>query len=185
MYFVFAIFVLQLQCFTLEMLSTMWMRAMDMWRSKCGEREPICQRLAQSLYALVSLSLSLQKVSSLLHTTVFLLSLYVLRHLSLLWFLPPSSASLSVLPPAGIDYMGISRNLDFAPGVSMQTFRVTILDDLGHPELEGTETFDLVLRMPGNGILGEPTKATVFINDSVSDCKGFDFLLPGIFYCDS
>lgn len=82
-----------------------------------------------------------------------------------------SSPSLSVLPPAGIDYMGISRNLDFAPGVSMQTFRVTILDDLGHPELEGTETFGLVLRMPVHGILGEPAKATVFINDSVSDCK--------------
>lgn len=67
--------------------------------------------------------------------------------------------------------MGISRNLDFAPGVSMQTFRVTILDDLGQPELEGIETFDLVLRMPVNGILGEPAKAKVFINDSVSDSK--------------
>lgn len=80
-------------------------------------------------------------------------------------------SSHSVLPPAGIDYVGISRNLDFAPGVSMQTFRVTILDDLGQPELEGTESFDLVLRMAVNGILGEPGKATVFINDSVSDCK--------------
>lgn len=67
--------------------------------------------------------------------------------------------------------MGISRNLDFAPGVSMQTVRVTILDDLGQPELEGLETFELVLRMPVNGILGEPAKAKVFINDSVSDCK--------------
>lgn len=55
----------------------------------------------------------------------------------------------------------------------MQTFKVTILDDLGQPELEGTESFELVLRMPVNGILGEPGKATVFINDSVSDCKCF------------
>lgn len=78
---------------------------------------------------------------------------------------------LSVLPPAGIDYVGISHNLDFAPGVSMQTFKVTILDDLGQPQLEGTESFELVLRMPVHGILGEPAKATVFINDSVSDCK--------------
>lgn len=77
----------------------------------------------------------------------------------------------SVPPAAGVDYVGISRNLDFAPGVSMQTFRVTILDDLGQPELEGTESFELVLRMPVNGILGEPGKAKVFINDSVSDCK--------------
>lgn len=65
----------------------------------------------------------------------------------------------------------------------MQTFRVTILDDLGQPELEGTESFELVLRMPVNGILGEPGKATVFINDSISDCKWFYitlFLLPNL-----
>ncbi|KAM9846954.1 FRAS1-related extracellular matrix protein 2-like [Aulostomus maculatus] len=79
---------------------------------------------------------------------------------------------------AGIDYVGISRNLDFAPGVSMLTFRVNILDDLGQPELEGTETFDLVLRMPVNGILGEPGKATVFINDSVSDLPKVQFREP-------
>lgn len=53
----------------------------------------------------------------------------------------------------------------------MQTIRVTILDDLGQPELEGIEMFELVLRMPVNGILGEPAKAKVFIDDSVSDCK--------------
>lgn len=76
-----------------------------------------------------------------------------------------------ILFTAGIDYVGISHNLDFAPGVSTQTFRVIILDDLGQPELEGIESFELVLRMPVNGILGEPGKATVFINDSVSDCE--------------
>lgn len=65
--------------------------------------------------------------------------------------------------------MGISKNLDFAPGVNMQTIRVTILDDLGQPRLEGTEKFELVLRLPSNAILGEPAKATIFINDSISD----------------
>ncbi|XP_068440165.1 FRAS1-related extracellular matrix protein 2b [Clinocottus analis] len=76
---------------------------------------------------------------------------------------------------AGVDYVGISRNLDFAPGVTMQTFRVTILDDLGQPVLEGVERFELVLRMPMNGILGEPTKANILINDSISDLPKVQF----------
>uniref|UniRef100_A0A8C5BJV7 FRAS1 related extracellular matrix 2b n=1 Tax=Gadus morhua TaxID=8049 RepID=A0A8C5BJV7_GADMO len=70
---------------------------------------------------------------------------------------------------AGEDYVGISRSLDFAPGVSVQTVRVAVLDDLGQPRLEGAESFQLVLRMPMNGVLGDPSKTTVLINDSVSD----------------
>ncbi|KAM8940061.1 FRAS1-related extracellular matrix protein 3 [Pelodytes ibericus] len=76
---------------------------------------------------------------------------------------------------AGTDYVGISRNLDFAPGVNMQSFRVVILDDLGKPALEGLEKFELILRMPMNGVLGEPSKATVTINDTISDLPKVQF----------
>lgn len=72
---------------------------------------------------------------------------------------------------AGEDYTGISRNLDFAPGVTMQTVRVYIQDDLGQPRLEGEETFELVLRMPMNAVLGSPEHTVITINDTVSDCK--------------
>ncbi|PKU40739.1 fras1-related extracellular matrix protein 2 [Limosa lapponica baueri] len=86
-----------------------------------------------------------------------------------------SRKSEPITAEAGVDYVGISRNLDFSPGVNMQTFRVVILDDLGQPVLEGTEKFELVLRMPMNAALGEPSKATIFINDSVSDLPKMQF----------
>ena len=79
--------------------------------------------------------------------------------------------NICIFFPAGIDYAGISRNLDFAPGVTMQNVRVYIMDDLGQPLREGAETFELVLRMPMNAVLGAPSLSVVTINDTVSDCK--------------
>ncbi|XP_077984509.1 extracellular matrix protein 3-like [Glandiceps talaboti] len=79
---------------------------------------------------------------------------------------------------AGQDYNGISKNLDFAPGVTMQTVRIIILDDLGQPVLEGPETFELVLRMPVGAALGQPDMSVVTINDSVSDLPKMSFRDP-------
>ena len=54
----------------------------------------------------------------------------------------------------------------FYSGVSIQRFPVRIVDDLGRPELEGVEAFDVVLRMPVGGAIGAPNRTTVFINDT-------------------
>uniref|UniRef100_A0A8C4NEW7 FRAS1 related extracellular matrix 2a n=1 Tax=Eptatretus burgeri TaxID=7764 RepID=A0A8C4NEW7_EPTBU len=75
---------------------------------------------------------------------------------------------------AGVDYVGISQILDFQPGVTMQSLHITILDDLGQPVLEGPERFELVLRMPVNAVLGEPSTISVLINDSFSDREFFE-----------
>ncbi|XP_071087584.1 FRAS1-related extracellular matrix protein 2-like [Haliotis cracherodii] len=81
---------------------------------------------------------------------------------------PPSAKS-------GLDYIAVNKNLDFAPGVTMQTVRITVLDDLGKPRLEGTETFQVVLRMPMAAMLGEPSNSVIMINDSYSDVPSMQF----------
>ena len=72
---------------------------------------------------------------------------------------------------AGLDYTAVNRILDFSPGEMTKTLQVAILDDLGQPRLEGVEKFELVLRMPMGGSLGEPSVSVVSINDSLSDSK--------------
>ncbi|XP_074131849.1 FRAS1-related extracellular matrix protein 3 [Sminthopsis crassicaudata] len=79
---------------------------------------------------------------------------------------------------AGMDYVGVSQNFYFAPGETMKTFRVTIVDDLGQPVLEGPEKFELVLRMPVGSALGKPSTTTVIINDSITDLPKVQFKKP-------
>ncbi|XP_036620894.1 FRAS1-related extracellular matrix protein 3 [Trichosurus vulpecula] len=79
---------------------------------------------------------------------------------------------------AGMDYIGVSQNLNFAAGEDMKTFHVTILDDLGQPVLEGLEKFELVLCMPMDSVLGEPSKTTIIINDTVTDLPKVQFKKP-------
>ena len=85
---------------------------------------------------------------------------------------------------AGVDYVAVNQVVRFAPGVLEQTVRVTIIDDLGQPKIEGSETFELVLRTPTGGSLGQPSKSLITINDSFSDCKcyGMMFNIVDILY---
>ncbi|ESO98011.1 hypothetical protein LOTGIDRAFT_174476 [Lottia gigantea] len=76
---------------------------------------------------------------------------------------------------AGLDYIAVNRILEYAPGVTMQLVRITILDDLGRPKVEGLEKFQVVLRMPMGAMLGEPSMAVITINDSVSDVPSMEF----------
>ncbi|XP_071125097.1 extracellular matrix protein 3-like [Mytilus edulis] len=75
----------------------------------------------------------------------------------------------------GDDYVAVNKILNFPPGVSIKSINVTILDDLGQPDLEGPENYQLVLRMPMGGALGSPKTATVVIDDTISDAPVMEF----------
>ena len=72
---------------------------------------------------------------------------------------------------AGMDYHAINKFVEFPAGGATQRVRVRIIDDLGRPKLEGLERFQLVLLMPTGGRTGQPSKATITINDTYSDSK--------------
>ncbi len=65
----------------------------------------------------------------------------------------------------GVDYTVPSSSLTFDPGETEQEIRVSILDD---EEVEGTETFTIILSNPSNAELGDDT-AVGTITDPRSD----------------
>ncbi|XP_064636452.1 FRAS1-related extracellular matrix protein 2-like [Lineus longissimus] len=83
------------------------------------------------------------------------------------------SSPISAQP--GIDYIPIYTPLVYGPNEVSQKARVTIVDDLVFPSIEGDETFELVLRMPEDGGLGDPSEVTVTISDKTSDVPRFEF----------
>ncbi|KAH9519929.1 FRAS1- extracellular matrix protein 2 [Bulinus truncatus] len=76
---------------------------------------------------------------------------------------------------AGQDYIAMNNVLEFGPGETTQTVRVTILDDASKPRLEGPESFLVQLRSPMNGHLGEPHTAVVTMTDVESDLPSVQF----------
>lgn len=74
---------------------------------------------------------------------------------------------------ASEDYTPVIQMVYFAPYFERQSMEVTIRDDKGLPRVEGTETFELVLRTPINTGIKEPSNAVIAIDDSISDCKFF------------
>ncbi len=68
---------------------------------------------------------------------------------------------------SGSDYTGVfSGTLNFAPGETLKTVRVPIVDNITP---EGTESFYLLLNTPTNGVIGRPAGvATIHDNDAVA-----------------
>lgn len=81
---------------------------------------------------------------------------------------------------ASEDYIPLIQMVYFPPFSEYQTVHVTIRDDQGLPRMEGTEEFELVLRTPINTGIGETSKASIAIDDLVSDCKCFFILFARI-----
>ncbi|MBU6400518.1 MAG: hypothetical protein KGS61_09385 [Verrucomicrobia bacterium] len=78
---------------------------------------------------------------------------------------------------AGIDYQPAAGTLSFAPGVTMQSFSIPLLDDRA---VETNETINLALRNPTGGVpLGGQNRAvlTIIDNDTAFQFAATNFLV--------
>jgi uncharacterized delta-60 repeat protein/uncharacterized repeat protein (TIGR01451 family) len=70
---------------------------------------------------------------------------------------------------ANIDYVPVSGSLSFAPGETIKSFAVSVLHN---PQVTGNQIFFVQLSNPSNGVLGNPSTATVTVID---DDSGLSF----------
>jgi uncharacterized repeat protein (TIGR01451 family)/uncharacterized delta-60 repeat protein len=83
---------------------------------------------------------------------------------------PPNANDTNGYAVPNVDYVPISGTLIFAPGETLQTIPVTIIQG---DTVNGVETFQINLQSPSGGAqLGAPATATVGI---ISDVTGFAF----------
>ncbi|XP_014672515.1 PREDICTED: FRAS1-related extracellular matrix protein 2-like [Priapulus caudatus] len=75
----------------------------------------------------------------------------------------------------GRDYARLNRMLLFSPGEAARTLSVRIIDDIFQPQLEGAESFELMLHSPTGGVLTSPNTTVIYINDSVADAPVMQF----------
>jgi hypothetical protein len=72
----------------------------------------------------------------------------------------------------GDDYSAASGTLTFAPGVTSRTIPITIVDD---DEVEGDQSFSVILSNPNGLTLGNPAAVTITIS---AHEEGYDVFLP-------
>ena len=79
---------------------------------------------------------------------------------------------------AGSDYTGIDQVITFAPGETVRTVQVPILND-ATPVFEGREDYTVRLSAPTNAMLGTPS-VTTQISDEGTGAGGEDNDMPGL-----
>jgi uncharacterized repeat protein (TIGR01451 family) len=86
---------------------------------------------------------------------------------------PSNCSAITGIASSGCDYSTSIGKVSFAPGETVKTINIPLVDDA---YAEGNETFIVTLGNPAGGVLGSPSTATVTIadNDSVTGANPVD-----------